>query len=226
MIGRRPRGDAGFTLLEILIAVAVMALIGGITYKAFDSAYDLKTRIERGAERDQTMRAALTRMAREVSMAYLSEHYDKKRYRERPTRFRLKGRHGDDDLLFTSFAHERLQVDAKESDEAVFEYQLGRDPDNGLTNLYRRVKPIIDEEYERGGERSVLAEDVIKFEVGVWDPRDREWRNEWDSGSTERNGQVLIPPRVKLSLTIRDEYGKEKAFSTQAKIFLGQPLDF
>lgn len=216
----------GFTLLEILIAVAVLGMIGGLTYKAFDESWSLKQRIERAAERDQTVRAALSRMAREVSMAYLSDHYDKKRYRERPTRFRLKGRHGDDNLLFTSFAHERLQIDAKESDQAVFEYELGRDPDTGNTNLYRRVKPIIDEEFERGGERAVLAEDVTRFQVEVWDPKDRQWRNEWDSNSTERTGQVLIPPRVKFSLTIKDESGKDRTFSTQAKIFLTNPLDY
>ena len=216
----------GFTLIEVMISVAVLAMIGGVTYKSFDAAYSLKQRIERGAERDQTIRASLSRMAREVSMAFLSEHYDKKRYRQRPTVFRLKGRHGDDDLLFTSFAHERLQVDAKEGDQAVFEYTLARDPDNGNTNLYRRVNPIIDEQIERGGERSVLAEDVVKFEVGCWDPKDREWRNEWDSAGADRTGQVLIPPRVKLSLTIKDENGKERTFTTQAKIFLVQPLDF
>src|SRR5437879_4531976 len=138
----------GFTLLEVLIAIAILGLIGGVTYKTFDESYSLKQRIERAAERDQTVRGALSRMAREISMAYLSEHYDHKRFRERPTKFKLKGRHGDDDITFTSFAHERLQIDAKESDEAVFQYYLGRDPDSGNTNLYRRVKPIIDEEWE------------------------------------------------------------------------------
>ena len=39
-------------------------------------------------------------------------------------------------------------------------------------------------------------------------------------------GQVLIPPRVKIAVTIKDEQGKEKVYSTQAKIFLGAPLDF
>ena len=224
---RRNRPERhGFTLLEVLIAVAVLGLIGGMTYRQFDQTYDLKARVERAAERDQTVRGALSRMAREVSMAYLSDHYDKKRYRERPTRFRLKGRHGDDALLFTSFAHQRLQIDAKESDQAVFEYSLGRDSDSGNTNLYRRVKPVIDEEFERGGERAVLAEDVIKFEVSAWDPKNREWRNDWDSSSTERTGQVLLPPRVKLSLTIRDESGKDRSFSTQAKIFLTSTLDY
>lgn len=215
----------GFTLLEVMIAVAVLGMIGAITYKAFDGAYDLKNRIEKAEERDQTVRGALDRIAREVSMTYLSEHYDRKRFRERPTFFKLKDGRGEADLTITSFAHERLHVDAKESDEAIFEYKLDRD-DDGNTSLFRRVKPQIDEEWERGGERAVLAENVLKFSVEAWDPREREWRDEWDSNSPERNGQVVVPPRVKIALTIKDEQGKERTWSTQARIVLGQPLDF
>jgi general secretion pathway protein J len=216
----------GFTLIEVMIAVAVMGMIGAVTYKAFDGAYDLKTRIERAEDRDQAVRGALNRIAREVSMAYLSEHYDHKRYRERPTFFKLKDGRGDAKLLFTSFAHERLHVDAKESDEAVFEYKLDRDPDSGTQSIFRRVKPQIDEEYERGGERAVLADNILKFTVEAWDAKSRDWRDEWDSNSATKAGQVLIPPRVKIAVTIKDEQGKEKVYSTQAKIFLGAPLDF
>ena len=215
----------GFTLLEVMIAVAVLGMIGAVTYKAFDGAYDLKNRVEKAEERDQTVRAALSRIGREVSMTFLSEHYDRKRFRERPTFFKLKDGRGEADLTVTSFAHERLHVDAKESDQALFEYKLDRD-DDGNTSLFRRVKPQIDEEWERGGEKAVLAENVLKFTVQAWDPKEREWRDEWDSNSPQRNGQVLIPPRVKIALTIKDEQGKEKTWSTQARIVLGQPLDF
>ena len=31
---------------------------------------------------------------------------------------------------------------------------------------------------------------------------------------------------MKIALTIKDEQGKEKTWSTQARIVLGQPLDF
>ena len=61
----------GFTLMEVMIAVAVMGMIGAITYKAFDGAYDLKTRVERAEDRDQAVRGALDRISREVSMAFL-----------------------------------------------------------------------------------------------------------------------------------------------------------
>lgn len=217
----------GFTLLEVLIAVAVLGLIGGLTFKSFDTAYDLKKRVERAEERDQMIRAALSRMAREVSMAYLSEHYDKKRYKTRPTWFRLKDGRREARLLFTSFAHERLQTDAKEGDEGVFEYELATSEDgSGRVDLFRRTKAIIDEEIERGGEKQPLAEDILQFSVQCWDPKDREWRDEWDSNSVQRTGGVLLPPRVKLTLVFKDENDKEKKLSTQTKVFLGQPLDF
>jgi len=215
----------GFTLLEVMIAVAVLSMIGAVTWKAFDGAYDHKSRVERAEERDQTARAALERMAREISQTFLSEHYDHKRFRERPTFFKLKDGRGEADLLITSFAHERLHIDAKESDQAIFEYKLQTD-DEGRRSLFRRVKPHFDETPERGGEEAVLADDVLRFTVEAWDPRNREWREEWDSDSPQRTGSVLVPPRVRVALTILDEQGKEKTWSTQASIVLNLPLDF
>jgi general secretion pathway protein J len=215
----------GFTLLEVMIAVAVLAMIGGLTWKTFDSAYDLKRRVEVAEERDQTVRGALDRIAREVSMTYLSEHYDHKRFRERPTFFRLKSGRGEAQLMVTSFAHERLHIDAKESDEAIFDYRLERD-DAGRSSLFRRVKAQIDEQPDRGGEKAVLAEDVLRFTVQGWDPRDREWRDEWDSNSPQRTGGALVPPRIRVALTVRDEQGKERTWSTQARLLLTNPLDF
>ena len=217
----------GFTLLEVLIAVAVLGLIGGLTWKSFDGAYSVKARVEQAEERDQMVRGALTRLAREVSMTFLSEHYDRKRFRERPTLFRLRDGRREADLIFTSFGHERLHVDAKESDQALFEYSIGPDPrDGSKRDLFRRVKPLLDEDPERGGEKAVLAEGVVAFSIEAWEPKDREWRAEWNSNGADRTGGLLLPPRVRLTLTVRDEDGKDKTYTTQAKIFLTQPLDF
>jgi general secretion pathway protein J len=221
------RRASGFSLLEVLIAVGVLGLIGGLTWKTFDGAADLRSRTERADERDQMVRGALNRLAREVSMSFLSEHYDRKRYRERPTLFRLRDGRREADLIFTSFAHQRLHLDAKESDHALFEYSLGPDPrDGSKRDLFRRVKPLLDEDPERGGDKAVLAEDVLAFSVEAWEPKDREWRADWNSNGADRTGGVLVPPRVKLSLTVRGEDGKERTYSTQTKIFLTQPLDF
>jgi len=215
----------GFTLLEVMIAVAVLAMIGGLTWRTFDGAYALKQRTERAEDRDQTVRGALDRIAREVSMTFLSQHFDGKRFRERPTFFRLKDGRREAVLTFTSFAHQRLHVDAKESDQAVFEYRLDRD-EGGTRSVFRRVKPQIDEEPDRGGSQALLAENVVRFSVQAWDPKDREWRDEWDSNSPQRTGGVPVPPRVRIAITVADEQGKERTWSTQARIMLATPLDF
>ena len=73
---------------------------------------------------------------------------------------------------------------------------------------------------------NLATPDATLITIQAWDPKEREWRDEWDSNGASRNGQELIPPRVKLSLTIKDEQGKEKTYTTQARIFLGNPLDF
>ena len=67
---------------------------------------------------------------------------------------------------------------------------------------------------------------MLQLSIQCWDPKEREWRDEWDSNSTERSGSVLLPPRVKIALVFKDENGKEKTLATQAKVFLTQPLDF
>ena len=68
--------------------------------------------------------------------------------------------------------------------------------------------------------------DAVIQRIEAWEPKDREWRAEWNSNGADRTGGLLVPPRVRLSLTVRDEDGKDKTYTTQAKIFLTQPLDF
>src|SRR5207245_1298688 len=122
------------------------------------------------------------------------------------TLFRLRDGRREADLIFTSFGHERLNVDAKESDQALFEYSIGPDPrDGSKRDLFRRVKPLLDEEPERGGEKAVLAEGVVAFSIEAWEPKDREWRAEWNSNGADRTGGLLLPPRVRLTLNSRDE---------------------
>src|SRR5438094_7446601 len=133
----------------------------------------MRGRVARAEEGAQTVRGALDRIARDVSMTFLSEHYDRKRFRERPTFFTLKNGRSEAILTLTSFAHQRLHVDAKESDQAVFDYRLERDS-NGKTSLFRRVKAQIDEEPDRGGERAVPPEDVLRFTVQAWDATARQ----------------------------------------------------
>jgi general secretion pathway protein J len=213
--------DRGFTLVELLIAVAITATIGAMTVGSFVQV-DRATQLTRAqGDRQAAARLALTRLSREVSMAFLSDNYDHARYRERVTLF--VGR--EDELLFTTMAHQRLHRDVRESDQAVVEYVLERDPDRaGEEALFRRSKPRLDDEPDRGGRKDLVADRVTSFRLRYWDPRRGEWAREWTTRSTEHANE--LPSRVRFELEVAKDGGGTEKFVTEARIALRRPLEF
>ncbi len=215
----------GFTLVEVLIAMGISAVIGVMALGSFQRAHEARELTRAQEERFGGARRTLTRLARELTMAYLSEHYDHARFRERPTLFRGKDGGRRDDLLFTSFSHERLVRDAKESDQAQLEYTVEADPErSGKLALFRREKLYLDEDPDRGGDKELVLRHVTGFDVQYWDWTKQEWMNDWVSSSVERQG--TLPTRVKVRLTLEMPNGKEETFETQARVAIIRPLDF
>jgi general secretion pathway protein J len=215
----------GFTLVEVMIAVGITAIIGALVVGSFQRTYAARDLAEAQDERFSSARVALTRMARELSQAYVSEHYDRKRFRERPTLFRGKDLGDRDDLLFTTMSHVRLTRDEKASDEAVVEYSVERDTGSADEYaLWRREKTRIDEDPDRGGSKAIVCEHVTQFDVEYWDWKRQEWAREWTTTTTDHQG--LLPTRVKVRLGVRWPDGKQRTFETQARVAVIRPMDF
>lgn len=210
----------GFTLMEVVIAVAITAFIGVVLGVTFNTTINNKDIIESQAEHYRMLRTAMNRMVREIGAAFISDRYDSKRYRDqfdRPTNF-IGSR---DKLLFTSLAHQRLYADAKESDQMVVEYQVKRSPDpkaKDRMDLVRRERAQLEERMERGGTEDVLFEGAKKIEFQYWDSQKKQWEDEWDTRRTERKS--ILPTRVKITLYAVDESGKEVRYTTQTRIML------
>ena len=211
----------GFTLMELMVAMAITAAIGGLVVGTF-SWIDRATRaVEEQGDRYGASRTALTRMARELSMAFVSDHYDRNQLRERPTVFVGK----DETLLFTTMAHERLWLDARESDQMVVEYGLDDDPkDRNAKALFRREKVRIDTEPDRGGRRDAVAGHVASLRFRYWDPKKNDWVREWSTKSTEHASD--LPSRVEIELETVLGDGRKEKFVTEARIAVTRPLDF
>jgi general secretion pathway protein J len=214
----------GFTLMEVMIAVAITALMGGLIATSFTTSFRAKEIIEGEAERYRMLRAAMSRMSREIGAAFVSDRYDLKRYRDsyaRPTNFV-----GDRDrLLFTSLAHERLYTDAKESDQMVVEYSVKTSAErgaNGRRDLIRRENPVLDERMDRGGTEDVLFEGVLRLEFNYWDSDKKDWVNEWDTRRSERKS--FLPTRVRITLYAKDENDREVRYTTQTRVMLNTEL--
>ncbi|MCE9666693.1 GspJ family type II secretion system protein [Myxococcus stipitatus] len=219
------RRARGFTLMEVMVAVAITALMGTVVAMAFQSGLAAKDSVEAEADRYRQVRVAMNRMTREIGSAFVSARYDLKRYRDqqdRPTNFIGES----DRLLFTTFAHQRLYTDVKESDQAVVEYFVEPTSDKtarGRMDLMRRVDPNVGgERMDRGGTTDVLLEGVKKLEFEYWNTEKKEWDDEWDTRRTEQKS--ILPTRVRITLYAVDETGKEARYTTQARIMLNTEL--
>jgi general secretion pathway protein J len=205
----------GFTLVEVMIAVGITAAIAAMTVGSLTQMDHASEVARLQNDRYAAARVALSRLGREVSMAFISQNYDAKRYRDRPSLF--VGR--EDELLFSTFAHVRLYQDAKESDQAVVEYTVESDPDHaGEEALFRREKPRLDDEPDRGGRKDLVADHVRSLRIQYWDAKRKEWVREWSTRTPEHDSE--LPPRVRFELEVSLAGGRTEKFVTEARIEL------
>jgi len=216
------------TLLEILVSLGVMAMISLLIYGAFDSM----SRGRRGealrADRARQGRDAVERIARELQSAFLSLHTPQMQaLQTRTTGFFAENSSQFDRIDFTSFAHRRVQKEAKESDQAEIGYFVVKDPDvNGKMDLVRREQAPIDLDFKRGGVVNVLAEDVEKFDLRFLDAMTGQWVETWDASSvTGQMGRLPLEVRIELELKpVRNTPAFK--YVTKVTIPIQQPLRF
>jgi type II secretion system protein J len=209
-----------FSLLEILIAASLLALIGALLAQSLSSSIDAKEAIETTSSRYQVVRSAVSRVVDELSMAYLSKH--------RPTGASelraVTGFKGERDRVdFTSFGYVPRVEDEKKSDQRQLAYFLDTDPRTRTKSLIRREQPNLDDEFDEGGREQTLLTDVRELEFDYWDPTKEAWSEEWDAAGTELD---RLPARVRIRLVAVMDDGREQTFTTQARLWLLAPLNF
>ena len=163
--GRRRDAGAGFTLIEVLLAIAILAIITTLMWSSFNQAARSKKRIEAAQDRTHTVRTTLLRLSREIEMAFLSESNEPDATLPR-TQF-LASSHPDvDELWMTAFAHQRLRGGSAEADTSIIGYFGERDPaDRRILNLMRREsrRLVSRDPREVPGETYVICPDVVQI---------------------------------------------------------------
>ena len=218
----------GFTLLEIILAVAIVGLIGTLVYGGFSQTALNKERIETDVDHYRTVHMALERIVREVSMAFTSTHVNPSPDLRTVLPAFIGTDGGREDRLdFTSFSHRRLYRNARESDQNEISYFIADDPDEpGERVLARREQNRIDEDPRRGGKSQVLVRGVEEFNVEYFDPSLSEWVSTW--ASDDQFGQAnRLPTQVRVRLTVKDPKrpGKTQSFGTRASLPLNYALN-
>jgi len=219
------------SLLEIMVAGVLLATVATVVMGAFQQSFRIRDHTQKVYDRYKDVRVGMHRMAREISMAYLSLHHN----REEPhTSTWFEGER--EELHFTSFANLRMVRNIDESDQCELGYYLKRgEASDGrrVNNLMRRQDATPDDEPLKGGIEYVMVEDVKSIEFEYWDPTkeigEEAWTDSWEAGRTpdeEGENGIILPDRIKITLIVNGIDNKPLKFTTQTRIMVMEALDF
>jgi len=218
--------SSGFTLIEVMLALAILTFVTAIMWGSFSQTVANKKAIEAAQERTHTVRVALMRMAREIEMAYLSGSENTAMVERRT--FLVGSSHGDvDELQFSSFAHQRLRGGLAEGDTSLISYYGERDPeDRRVLNLMRRETRRLQQENPSDipGEAYILCPDVSRVKFSYYDQKLKEWVNDWST--LNASGPQYLPTHIRITLTVIDERGQEVSYTTDARIQMTEKVDY
>lgn len=221
------RASAGFTLIEVMIAMSILASITVLVWGSFQQTFRTRRLIEGNLTRYRAARVAMDRILRDVQMAYLSQNNVPGTEQTPRTFFEGQRRPDIDELRFSYFGHQRLYADSKEGDTAAVGYFSGRDPDDPRRlNLYRKeTRRLQADRFENiPGEVELLCDDVVRLEIAYYHPDRKEWIENWRTTSADGFPNRL-PSRVRLRLLVHDENGNDMAYMSETRLAMIQLLD-
>lgn len=208
----------GFTILEILTAIFILAIVVSLVLGAFDGIFSNADRVNAGSDLNEMAGGALDRMTMDLKAIHVMLY---PRYKppqlldDEPDIYRVEGKttsvggHTFAWLRFTSMAHLPLNHVA---DEGVAEivYYVQETPDNDY--IIRRADHLYPyPEFEERETDPVFCEQVREFTLTYFDAEGKEYE-EWDSGSDDT--EYGTPRAIKIKLALGDETAPD-IFTTQ-----------
>jgi type II secretion system protein J len=221
----RARRQAGMTLIEILIATAVLVGMMAMAWTTISNTGEVRRTMIGVEERNHELRIAMARVVADLEAAYLSRNEDEFAT-DRRTLF--VGKSGGDvpELRFSTLGHTALWGDANESEQTIVAYSAGPDRDEPTrTNWLRRElrRPSNKPWKEEPADVDVLLRDIEQVTFEYFDWKDQEWRDQWDSTS-DTGAKNRLPSRVRVTVTYRNWRDEETKIVTQAAILMQEPL--
>ena len=189
------RREAGYTLIEVLVGVAILAVLSAMMSLTFSSTFRLVRTMEEEQGREHQARICLSLLTEELMMA-----------RKHP-RFPWRTGNGEHDgqpadlLAFISAGHGRYHENAHETDLTRVLY--ARDGDRLARVSLRNLGGLVPEAIERID----LATGVVAFDLRYYDEALREWVDEWDGQSRKS-----LPRAVMIRLTLMNNRLESRSF--------------
>jgi type II secretion system protein J len=204
--------NRGFTLLEILIAVAILALVVSSLYGAYSGTLETTEMVERIRDVDQVARLALMQMADDFKSLY----YKKAQGEDEESPYSFGGGmagEGEEGAIVEFATTSHLGFDLTFPSQRInrVSYVLEKQPDNEkLYRLVRKELPFADLPGERQEVEIEIADEVESLTLTYFN-QDGQTFSQWDS-----KAEGLLPRLVEIRLQLAGD--KSRIFTTSVAI--------
>lgn len=212
------KSSRGFTLIEVLLSVAIVAVMMLLIYQTTSQTIQGNKKMEKREQLYHAVRVSLEKMVNDLSQAFLLDGSVHKGQKQGSDQMQTSFKGEAESVAFASLAHLRLFEGARESESCEIGYKLEKDPDDSdYFILLRRETPILDSNPEEGGRWIPLAGRVKKLSLEYYDSKKREWQASWQS---EQDQKLRLPRAVKIKIDFDHPVRKDETitFTTIALI--------
>jgi len=224
---RARRSQSGMTLLEVMIAIAILVVMMTLAWKTIANTSESRRVFEKYEERNHELRMALGRIVRDLEAAYLSQNEDRNAVHPR-TQFVAKSSMRLPEIRFSTLGHRALWADANESEQTVISYVSHDDPDRpGVVNWIRREQRRTTYELPENepAEYDVLVRDISSAKLEFWNWKNNEWQDSWNT--TQADAQKgWLPSRVRITIIVKGPDDKDVKLTTEARLWMQEVLNF
>lgn len=197
---KNTNSQAGFTLLEVILTISILAVMMISTSVLLRSSLDMKISLSQRSLIAGKMNAALTTLSKDISQAFmLSVNKDKERVLDGQVRtiFKYSSFGGGSTLTLTTMNNSPAKKNVHEGELAFVVYEL-KDSKAfpGRKDLYRGASGVVPSDFRTAPESKVIAKGIKAFSLEMWNGD--SWLTEW---STEKSDfKQSIPKMVRITL--------------------------
>ncbi len=211
----------GFTLLEILVAMAIFSLVMGLIFGTFEGVFSNADHVNAGSDIYEMADACLGRMTADLSATHILQvpRFKIPEMDDDPDLYRIVGeneyRSGSTfaKLRFTSLAH--LPIDGSDRQGiAEIVYYVQETENNEFVIRRKDTLYPYPEEFEENDKDPVLCENVREFKITFYD-KDGDEEEEWNSDDDDY--EYCTPNVIGIELKLGDEEAPYE-FKTAVKL--------
>ena len=203
---RSPKPDSGFTLIEILIAIFIFAIIVTTIFGSYNSVFTGAEEINQGVTSYETARNCLNRIIFDLESVHLSlpPQYAPPDFNGPPDPYRIVGDTNNvqnisfPKLRFTSTAHVSFGGKTESHIAEIVYYVQATDDDNHLLRRADNLYPY--QPFEEKSSDPVLCENLKSLTFKYYDREGTEY-DLWDSDAEDFGYATPAAIGIKLELT-------------------------